>query len=51
MKRPFPQLFLITLFACIIRLPNIARDSLWMDESISYIAASLPLTLPPALQP
>ncbi|MEM7332413.1 MAG: glycosyltransferase family 39 protein [Chloroflexota bacterium] len=43
-KRPFYQwVLLILLIALCLRLPNIGRDSLWLDESISYLASQLPV--------
>lgn len=43
-KRPFSHpLLLISLFGLLLRLPNLGRDSLWLDEAISYLAAQLPL--------
>jgi uncharacterized membrane protein len=37
------QLFLLLLLALLLRLPNLGRDALWLDEAISYLAARLPL--------
>lgn len=42
--RPFPQsLLLLTLLGLVIRIPNLGRDSLWLDEAISFLAAELPI--------
>ena len=44
-KRPFWHwLFLILMIGVLLRLPNIGRDSLWLDEAISYLAAQLPVS-------
>ena len=43
-KRPFWQwLTLILIIGVLLRLPNIGRDSLWLDEAISYLASQLPV--------
>ena len=39
-------LFLLILgFAICVRFGNIGRESLWLDEAISYLAATLPIAL------
>jgi uncharacterized membrane protein len=38
------QLGVLLLLGTILRLSNLGRDSLWLDEAISYLAAKLPVT-------
>ena len=35
---------LILVIAILVRLINLGRDSLWLDEAISYLAAKLPVS-------
>lgn len=43
-KRPFWQwIIAIIILAFLLRSPNIGRDSLWFDEAISFLAATLPI--------
>ncbi|MCA9918318.1 MAG: glycosyltransferase family 39 protein [Anaerolineales bacterium] len=37
------QLGFLTLLGAALRLINLGRDSLWLDEAISYLAAKLPV--------
>lgn len=38
------QLTILTVLGAILRFVNLGRDSLWLDEAISYLAARLPVT-------
>ena len=38
-------LLLIIILAAILRIPTLGTSSLWFDEAISYLAASLPINL------
>lgn len=43
-RRPFWQwVSLLTVIGLLLRLPNLGRDSLWLDEAISYLATDLTL--------
>ena len=45
LRRNIPDFFWLTLIAGLaigLRLVNIGRDSLWFDEALSYLAATLP---------
>jgi uncharacterized membrane protein len=43
-KKPKFQLVAVFLLGVAVRLINLARESLWLDETISYLAAQLPLS-------
>lgn len=38
-----PWLIACLLLAAAVRLPNLGRESLWYDEAVSYMAATLPV--------
>ncbi len=42
-SRSLSGLLLIIGLAVILRISNLGRDSLWLDEAISYLAAQLPV--------
>jgi len=42
-RRHAVWLLFLTALAAVIRLPTIGFESVWMDEAISYLAASLPI--------
>lgn len=42
-RRHLVWLIFLTALAAAIRLPTIGFESVWMDEAISYLAASLPI--------
>jgi uncharacterized membrane protein len=43
-NRLLPTVLALILLATLLRLPALGRDSLWLDEAISYLTARLPIS-------